>query len=327
VPELVQALKGRYAETRREAAEELVARGPQARAAVPALIEALRDPDFAVRYFAAEALGSIGPTAEAAIPALLAAHYGGASALARIGPPAVPALRKALRDPKPGVRKTAAEALRDIGPPAREALPELSAALKDEAYSVRLEAAKALWTVGRQVHPAVAVFADFKADEEDRYHAVAALGSILQEAARSSRPRDPAVREAIASRARAVKDKDNWIRAAAVEALGRAGPEARGALAEAQRSEDPVVRFLAGRALARANPAGATAVFAPLLKDASATVRALTADELRRLGPRAKSAVPALRQALMDPDEDVRESAAEALRVIEPQTETRPGMP
>jgi HEAT repeat protein len=345
VPQLVQALKSQYAETRRGAAEELAAFGPRAHAAVPALIEALRDPDVGVRFLAVQALGDIGPEAQAAIPALLGIdqspipgarvvvliNYGAESALARIGPTAVPALRKALRDPNAPVRGIAARALGEIGPPARESLPDLSALVKDEEWSVRLDAAIGLWTVGRDLHAAVAVLTGFQAGQEGRdeghYQAIEALGRILQEAAGLYSSQDLDVRKAITYLAQAVRDKDGGDRAAAVEALGRAGAPAREALTKAQRSEDPVVRFLAARALARVDPSAAAAQFALLLRDGDATVRALAADELRRLGPRAKSVVPALRRALTDSDEDVRASATEALRVIEPRAEARPSMP
>ena len=63
-----------------------------------------------------------------------------ADALGKIGPPAaeaVPALAAALHDPDEDVRRSAADALGKIGPAAAEAVPALAAALHDPDRDVR----------------------------------------------------------------------------------------------------------------------------------------------------------------------------------------------
>lgn len=76
-----------------------------------------------VRSFAAQLIGELGPSAAPAIPALFSllhyseinwrSHWAAIEALARIGPAAVPALREALSDPDPEVRRFADIALRE----------------------------------------------------------------------------------------------------------------------------------------------------------------------------------------------------------------------
>jgi HEAT repeat protein len=77
-------------------------------------------------------------------------------------------------------------------------------------------------------------------------------------------------------------------------------------------------------ALARIDPAcAATApksvpVLVKALGDSEAMARRHAAESLGRLGPLAKPAVPALKAALKDPDDDVQAAAAAALERIEP---------
>lgn len=72
----------------------------------------------------------------------------------------------------------------------------------------------------------------------------------------------------------------------------------------------------------RAEPPAATdeAVrrYVPLLKDGNPLVRKRAALALKRLGTNAKSAIPALEEALSDKDADVRASVAAALEAIDP---------
>jgi HEAT repeat protein len=72
--------------------------------------------------------------------------------LARIGPPAVPALRDLLAHPREDVRLNAAIALLEIGPAAREAAGDLAARLQG-ASDVRPAAAKALARIGAAAVP------------------------------------------------------------------------------------------------------------------------------------------------------------------------------
>jgi hypothetical protein len=71
VPPLMQALRHRDAQVRRQSALVLARIGPPAREAVSELTGLLDDPDEEVRKAAARALGQIGPEAADAVPALM----------------------------------------------------------------------------------------------------------------------------------------------------------------------------------------------------------------------------------------------------------------
>jgi HEAT repeat protein len=131
--------------------------GSAAKDAVPELILALREAlkgeaEQGLGEAAAKALGSIGPSASNAVPILVQAlrgpemlDYHSAVALGRIGTPAVPALIKALGDPKVRVRESAAFALGEIGPSAKAAIPILEKiSLQDKDQVVRKSAVSAL---------------------------------------------------------------------------------------------------------------------------------------------------------------------------------------
>ena len=95
--------------------------------------------------------------------------------LAKLGPSAVPALIRALRDKDPWVQVTAALALCKLGTPAVE---PLIAALRDEDWHVRFNAARTLGELGdaRGVEPLVAALKD--EDARVREEAAAALGKL-----------------------------------------------------------------------------------------------------------------------------------------------------
>jgi HEAT repeat protein len=63
------------------------------------------------------------------------------------------------------------------------------------------------------------------------------------------------------------------------------------------------------------------------MKDDNSIVRQEAILILARIGPAAKDAVPALQQALNDPDEQVRARANTALRQIELATTAESGRP
>lgn len=71
VPQLIDALRNRDPEVRKQAAEVLARMGADARAAVPDLVRLLDDEDLAIRKTAARTLGRIGPDAAEAVPALM----------------------------------------------------------------------------------------------------------------------------------------------------------------------------------------------------------------------------------------------------------------
>lgn len=161
VTELVDALESSHHETQFWAIVELRKLGRGAKPAIPVLVEALQD--RALRTQAAETLGNLGSEAEAAIPALIEAikreqgktsgtGSGGPSTfswragvtLAHIGPASIPELITLLTHQDRYVRMTAANALREIGPRAKDAVPALNEASKDDDEAVHRAASSAL---------------------------------------------------------------------------------------------------------------------------------------------------------------------------------------
>lgn len=132
-PELLRKLREGPAPVRVEAIEELARIGtPEA---IEAIREALRDPIALVAREAACALGKLRASgaAEDLAAALACPDFSvrraAARALVRIGPPAVPALLRAIRDPDQPwrARREALWALAEIpGPEAEEAMGQLA---------------------------------------------------------------------------------------------------------------------------------------------------------------------------------------------------------
>jgi HEAT repeat protein len=157
IPELTRRLKDPSLHVRWQAAKLLAEFGASARAAVPALTMALQDPDRDVRRAAAETLGVFGSDAKSAVPALVKySHedsFTAGFALWRIDrrPETVmPALIRALRDPNPMIRASAAGMLGQLGPAAKDAFPALTELLKDNEALPNDQAKRALIAIDKK---------------------------------------------------------------------------------------------------------------------------------------------------------------------------------
>ena len=142
-PELIKKLSSKDNEVRREAARGLGELGKDAKPAIKALVKALKDQDRFVRRFAAQALGNIGPdAAKAAIPGLTAlldddkqpVREASIKALAKMGPSALPSLKKALAGPSE-VQEVAINALGEAG---EAGVPALAGVIKDPKVPTNL---------------------------------------------------------------------------------------------------------------------------------------------------------------------------------------------
>ncbi|MGI2904333.1 HEAT repeat domain-containing protein [Tolypothrix sp. VBCCA 56010] len=167
LPDLIETLKkDPDKDVRAGAVRAIRAIAPEA--GVPAFIQAFKqDSDARVRELAAQALGEVPTKAKQAIPDLIEAllnnpkldvRKGAAEALAKIElhRDAVPDLRKALKDTSWQVRRSAAQALGNIGAEASSAVPDLISALKkDRNYTMRRSAAEALGNIGMKASSAV----------------------------------------------------------------------------------------------------------------------------------------------------------------------------
>jgi HEAT repeat protein len=214
-----------------QACEDLALYGKDAAPAVPALRETMKDSDFIVRASAAQALCRIGgPEKEAAVDVLVKAFAtpafhrhellvaGMLCSVDPSNPKAVEALRAALSDPAPSVRVPALIGCDEAGPGAKDLLPMLEQVMDSEVGGVRLEAARAVWKVGGRPEKAVAALVDCLKDPTYaglRSRAAGNLGAIGADAKAAAE----VLREAL-------KDRDQYVRFAAAEALRKIDPDA-----------------------------------------------------------------------------------------------------
>lgn len=245
VAPLVEALHDADSVVRRRAASLLWHLGD--RHAPDPLIAALQDDDAEVRIAAVRGLEKLGQ--ERALAPIVAALAGCqdptlrsavASAMARIGAPAVDALLDLLSHSDAVVRAAAADALGKIGVP--QAVEPLIAALNDADPGVRAAAAYALWPYkdARAVQPLIAILeGDTSAWEETAYDTLAAADALTWMG-------DVAVDALIV----ALRAPDVTTRRLAAAALGDMGASrAIPALARAQNDPDEDVSWAAEHAL------------------------------------------------------------------------------
>lgn len=217
--------------------------------------------------------------------AILSARPGQPDPLAGAWPPIRQAVADRLKDPSPAVRLAVVEALESLSD-AVETRGLLREAAADKSSFVRWAAARAL---GAMAPP--------KATE-----AIVAPDLVALE---------PLTR-----------DPDIDVRIAALTALTRLGPTARGAIpavqAAASRGDvEPRVAAI-GALWALDSPAKTTVpILIEGLQDKDVRVRRAAAGGLTRFGPDARPALPELRKALNDEDPELRLLASEAVLSIE----------
>lgn len=348
VPDLAAALSASDWQLRAAAAQALGELGAEAAAALPALAAALRDRDWGVAEQVVEALSQIGAPAlpvlvEALADPNLPVRWGAARALGRIGAearPAVDALAALLEDPAMQARWAAAKSLEAIESDAATAIPELAAALDDDAWVVRWAAARALGAVAAEPHLDTVVnsLAAALRDRDSRVceaaafalEEVGARGAAAMDAlsAASAHARGAAPDECqvidVGPAAEKVLMESGWtVRWAAVRALGVVGEgraEALPPLTAALDDDHWQVRGVATLAIGGFGELATRPVISDLaegLADEHPAVRKATLIALRELGSPAAFTVTAVRAAINDPDETVREAARETLRELE----------
>ncbi|HXX92326.1 MAG TPA: HEAT repeat domain-containing protein, partial [Planctomycetota bacterium] len=227
-------------------------------------------------------------------------RYAAVRALGAIVPEAkgvVEGLAQALGDPDWFVRFTAAQSLERFGPRAKGAEPALiqalhpSDAIKDFRpirCGAALVALARIDPQAREIEGAVAMVVekllDYDADDSDGSRVVGAqmLGDC-----------GPLARSAVPALEKRLKDRQEDVRLAAAEALLKIAPD---------RSPETALGVLSGE-----------------LKNREVLVRILAAEALGRLGTRARSSEAALESALKDPEPEVRQAVAQALKKISPR--------
>ena len=217
------------------------------------------------------------------------------------------------------VRVRVAGLLGDAGVRARPAVPVLEATLRDPDGYVRAAAALALRTMDPGHRPALRALLELARDPDAglRKNALSLLGTG------SHRMRPLITGEAVVTAfAQALQDPDpraRYLAAAGLENLGRSAAPAAPALARALRDGERDVREQACAALRAIGPRAAAAVPAlaeSLLHDDNWRQRQEAGVALREIGRPAAAAVPALIRALDDPQDGVRDAAAQALAAM-----------
>ena len=356
VPGLIEALKDGDEEARLGALEalreiNLQAVNPRPTTLLPILISALRDPNPAIRGAAAQAVARMGAEAGPAYPALIEAlkdpdpdvRWKSASPLACDAGLAL--LLEALRNQDGNVRSAAASALSCIAPNRRPALDALIKAAKDSDAKVRASVVGSLDTAGMIERGDAAVIAVWlealrDSDRNVRRVAAGALGSVRTKAAVAAliealQDREASVRrsvadslarrdaaEAVPGLIQLLSDQDKEVRNAASRALVAIGQGAAQAVVVALRNQDGNIRSGAALILGKLglNPE-CLAALSEALKDQDASVRRSAALSIGTFaqGPDATTVIPALIDALENPDESVRSRAARALSGVRPE--------
>lgn len=139
----------------------------------------------------------------------------------------------------------------------------------------------------------------------------------------------PAVPELIRLLESRASSKDRVIIIWALEAIGPAAQEAVPSLVRlAKQGEFRELKPIAN-ALGKIHsfPEIAVPLLASLLQHEDVFIRSNAAMSLAEFGPQAKSAVPQLLKAILDPDENVARPAGFALKRIDPEAATKAGIP
>jgi WD40 repeat protein/HEAT repeat protein len=323
-------------------------------AGLVALITRMGDPDPLIREHAAEAAGAAGARAVPALATTLRSdgdprrRAAVLTALARIGPPAVPAaglISRALSDAAAPVRAAAASALGRLGPSAVAALlplldhkdaavreaaakslgdPKMVAAViaglaRDKPAAVRRGAAGALAYIGRA--------ADKEASEPLREALADADPALRRSAARALGTVDSGNRATIALLSLMVgsPDEDRTVRIEAARALGEIGLPASESAAALLGAFDPAEKtdefqLVAAEALTKIGrlEADAGVALAAALADKRWQVRTLLADAVGKLPAEAGTTAlaPLQKRLTAETDEAVRKKLEAAVKKL-----------
>ncbi len=290
--------------------------------AVPGLIEDLQSEDRQAQQLAAAHLKEIGLPAKPAVPLLVElATSDRQSHLRSEAAGALPSIDLGaarqvmmhhlpiLQEPDDQARRDAVSVLGSLGPVAKPATPSLLMMLNDPNMIVRDRVVRALGLIGLPADPVMQGLTQALRDSEwtVRHAGVAQFAfsvyagqeslSVLQELTNDpNRTVAQLAQSAVASAARPIQAstyslmlKQGTNRIYPLQQLAKLGPraaETSSDIAALLTTEQPLERYLAACALAE-------------------------------IGSAAKETVPALREAIQDPDPVVREAAAEALQAIE----------
>ena len=304
---------------RRAAMDALLGIGLDSKTLVPILKHALEntemDPSLTV-----PAMNALAEQGDAGIRVLIdemknqKGCYWAMVALSSVGSKAkdaIPDVTQCLGSSEPEMRMEAALTLGNIGPDAKSAIPVLTKALSDKENAVRYAAVYALAMVGaKDATPEIRKLADSK----DPFLKVTVAWALAK-----LNPDDKAQQQAtVKILIEALKDKDRKVRVAAARGLHdlKLPPETTmPVFAEMMADKDPEIRDRVADALSSLGEAAMPKLIKALDND---DMQSLAVEVIRRLGPKAKSAVPPLILEMKDPSADYRREVEFALASIGP---------
>jgi HEAT repeat protein len=284
---LMQPGKGKKDQIRIAAVRSLAAIAKNEPSAFPPLVETLKDPVLQVWA----------PVA-----------------IAPIGAPIVPLLRKSLRDPDVKVRRAAASALQMAPGQASEAAPELTSDLNDPDPNVRTLTAADLGRIGPPAKSAAPALCMLLKDTRPEVREMAAIALAKV---------DPENQAPVPILIQALENAMSVAHWDAPDALKGMGTYARGAVPTLEHllATDPDARFRAAIVKILGPIQGSKSIPAlvrVLERDDDVLVRRAALDAINQLLPTApkklsESAIAPLIQALRDDDQQIRATAAEML--------------
>ncbi len=311
----IRQLRHPDASVRVHAARCLHAMGPAAEPAVPLLVDILGDDHC--RTAASDALVAIGPGARPMLVRALGDRRAivRAEAVACLGwghktadaEKVLPPLIRALGDEDAGVRRRTAWALRCYGPRAEAALPALVQQLRDSDAEAASDAAGALAELKEKGALAVPALCDALKDKREKVAVSAAFALANLFHVEGIRAKSATALPALVE---AAKRPEAGIRNHVLFAMSWLGPEAAPAvdfvIAALQKDEYPSCRRSSASALAGMGPTVAAKTVPVLVKGlrtkAFGEDRVAMASALGSMGVHARSAIPALAEALHPAD-------------------------
>jgi HEAT repeat protein len=319
MPGLVVLLKDPDANCRDLAMLGLASYGKEAGKFGPALVQLLEDKDVQVRIQAAAALAAVDPgQKQKAIAVLIAALEKtdavnfASQALRQIGVDALPSLLPHLREKTGAAQAPYIQALTAMG---ELAVAPLAKELTGETAVGRLGAARVLGMLGYYARPAfdnlVALLND--PAPEVRFHAAQALVWIDT----------PKANLAVPNLIAGLETGNGTIPQEAVATLSRLGKSAVTALPALRKMlRDPKLGLQAALAMVNIDPTQAVEAVPVLTASLEASVNQFPFAQitaLKRIGPPAAAAAPALRKFLTSKRERIRIFAASALARVTPE--------
>jgi len=288
-PEVLSALtaaaRSGPTQRRHSAVNALWALGPKAAAAIPVLTQNLRDPDSTIRIVSAGAIWHIQGQTNAPVAFLV-------TELANeLDHPTPASTVPNCMGPHEMTLLLTSGALQQIGSPAQPAIPLLRRLRDDTNVWLRIHAVEALWAINRETNDLVPVCLDALAYFDPGAQALGA--DLLDQFCVDQHVGLPELREMLGG-------SNSAVRLHAAHALWTLTGE-----------------------MNKTIPALVSCLNDHFSYAANRNIRRLAAETLGQMGGRARSAVPALAVALLDPEEPVRAAATNALKAIEADARPR----